>query len=171
MAALLVARVPKRKLQQLAFMHDTRTQNSFIELRARGWSLRRISAELKVAPRTLVDWNRKNLEAIRTLRALELEALREKVLATHEQELLSLKTSLDQIEAQISTRSYKFVELQTLHRLAALVRAKIRKACAAADSDLAILSHPRTPVAPPTHAPDGPPDPAPPSPPTTESLS
>jgi hypothetical protein len=67
-------------------MHDIDTKNQFLELRAKGWSLARIAERLKVAQRTLVDWNRQEHEQIRTPRAIELEALQEKILATREQE-------------------------------------------------------------------------------------
>ena len=72
-------------------MYDTDTKSQFLELRANGWSLARIAAHLKVAQRTLVDWNRQEHEQIRTLRAIELEALQEKILSTREQELTRLK--------------------------------------------------------------------------------
>ena len=43
-------------------MYDTDTKNQFLELRAKGWSLARIAERLKVAQRTLVDWNRQEHE-------------------------------------------------------------------------------------------------------------
>ncbi len=110
-------------------MHDTETRTAFIELRAKGWSLKRIAGRLKVAPRTLVDLSRQDKENIRTLRALELEALQEKILATREQELQTLKNSLDLIQQQIATRDHAYTSLENLYRLAALVRTEIRKVC------------------------------------------
>ena len=56
-------------------MYDIDTKGKFLELRAKGWSLARITKRLKVAQRTLVDWNREEQEQIRSLRAIELEAL------------------------------------------------------------------------------------------------
>jgi hypothetical protein len=46
-------------------MYDNDTKNEFIELRAKGWSPSRISDQLKVSQRTLVDWNRQEREQIR----------------------------------------------------------------------------------------------------------
>ncbi|HOC58288.1 MAG TPA: hypothetical protein PKI20_21915 [Verrucomicrobiota bacterium] len=112
-------------------MYDTDTKSQFLELRANGWSLARIAAHLKVAQRTLVDWNRQEHEQIRTLRAIELEALQEKILSTREQELTRLKQELDRLERELVGRKVEFVSTENLYRLSALVRAEIRKVCAA----------------------------------------
>ena len=82
---------------------------------------------LKVSPRTLVDWNRQSQAKIHVLRAVELEALQEKVLATHEQELTSLMQHLRRLEEEAATRKLQFVETKDLYRLSSLVRAEIRK--------------------------------------------
>ena len=110
-------------------MHDNDTKNQFLELRAKCWSLSRISEQLKVSQRTLVDWNRQEREQIRTLRAIEWEALQEKILATGEQELVHLKKELDRLEAELAKRTVQYVSTENLYRLSALVRAEIRKAC------------------------------------------
>ena len=110
-------------------MYDADTKNQFLELRAKGWSLSRIAERLKVAQRTLVDWNRQEHEQIRTLRAIEWEALQEKILATREQELLRLKTELDRLQAELAKRTVEFVSTENLYRLSALVRAEIGKVC------------------------------------------
>ena len=112
-------------------MYDTDTKSQFLELRDNGWSLARIAAHLKVAQRTLVDWNRQEHEQIRTLRAIELEALQEKILSTREQELTRLKQELDRLEQELAGRKVEFVSTENLYRLSALVRAEIRKVCAA----------------------------------------
>ena len=110
-------------------MHDIETKNQFLELRAKGWSLARIAERLKVAQRTLVDWNRQEHEQIRTLRAVELEALHEKILATHEQELTRLKQELDRVETELAKRTVEFVSTENLYRLSGLLRTEIRKVC------------------------------------------
>jgi hypothetical protein len=112
-------------------MYDTDTKSQFLELRAKGWSLGRIAGHLKVAQRTLVDWNRQEHEQIRTLRAIELEALQEKILSTREQELTRLKQELDRLEQELASRKVEFVSTENLYRLSALVRAEIRKVCLA----------------------------------------
>jgi hypothetical protein len=113
-------------------MYDTDTRGKFIELRAKGWSMARIAKSLDISVRTLVDWNKQDREAIRSLRAIELEALHEKVLASHEHELKTLKTNLDRVEEQIAKRDHGFESIATYYRLAALVRSEIRKCCDAA---------------------------------------
>ena len=110
-------------------MYDTETKSQFLELRAKGWSLRRIAERLKIAQRTLVDWNRQEHEQIRVLRAIECEALQEKILATGEQELVRLKKELDRLEAELAKRTVEYVSTENLYRLSALVRAEIRKVC------------------------------------------
>jgi len=60
-------------------MHATDTKSRFIELRAQGWSLARNAAPLNVAKRTLVDWNQPAQTESSTLKAVELEALQEKL--------------------------------------------------------------------------------------------
>jgi hypothetical protein len=110
-------------------MYDTDMKNQFLELRAKGWSLSRIAERLKVSQRTLVDWNRQEHEQIRTLRAIEWEALQEKILASREQELISLKKELDRLEAELAKRTMQYVSTENLYRLLALVRGEIRKVC------------------------------------------
>ena len=112
-------------------MYDAETKSRFIELRAKGWSLSRIAEQLKVSQRTLVDWNRQEHEQIRTLRAIEWEALQEKILATGEHELVRLKKELDRLEAELAKRTVEYVSTENLYRLSALVRAEIRKVCQA----------------------------------------
>jgi hypothetical protein len=112
-------------------MYDIDTKNQFIELRAKGCSLSRIAERLKVAQRTLVDWNRQEHEQIRTLRAIEMEALQEKILATNEQELTRLKQELDRLDQELAKRTVEFVSTENLYRLSALLRSEIRKICVA----------------------------------------
>ncbi len=112
-------------------MYGTDTKSQFLELRAKGWSLARIAAHLNIAQRTLVDWNRQEHEEIRTLRAIEIEALQEKILATREQELTRLKQELDRIDQELVKRDVQCVSTENLYRLSALLRAEMRKVCQA----------------------------------------
>ena len=66
-------------------MYNADKQDKFIELRAQGWSLNHIATELDVSKRTLVDWNREFAKDVQSLRALELELLKEKIVASHEE--------------------------------------------------------------------------------------
>ena len=59
-------------------MKTTDTKEQFINLRAKGLSYAKISDELKVSRKTLVDWNNSLREEVANRKALELEALFEK---------------------------------------------------------------------------------------------
>ncbi len=108
-------------------MHSTDTKSKFLEFRGKGWSLARIAKQIDVSVRILADWNQQHRQEIRTLRAIEIEALQEKFLATHEQELSSLTAQLQRIEQAIGDSKLQFVETKDLFRLADVTRAEIRK--------------------------------------------
>lgn len=108
-------------------MHSTDTKSKFLELRAKDWSLVRISKELNVGVRTLVDWNRQHRDELRTLRAVEIEALQENLLATHEHQLTTLVTQLNHIDQRIASAKLEFVETKDLYRIAASVRAQVQQ--------------------------------------------
>jgi len=109
-------------------MHSTDTKTRFIELRAQGWSLARIAAHLDVAKRTLVDWNQHAQTEVRALKAVELEALQEKLLASHEAELTQLTAHLQRVESELATRTLEIVSTESLYRLAGHLRSQLRKA-------------------------------------------
>lgn len=108
-------------------MHTVDTKSRFIELRAKGWSLARIAKTIEVSQRTLVDWNQQHRAELQALRAVELEALEEKILATHEHELSCLAKHLEQIEGELSQRKFDCESTRDLFRLGSLVRSEIRK--------------------------------------------
>jgi transposase len=108
-------------------MHAIDTKSRFIELRAQGWSLARIATHLEVSKRTLVDWNQHSQAEIRLLKAVELEALHEKLLASHEVELTQLTGHLQRIEAELAKRELGFVSTENLYRLASQLRLQLQK--------------------------------------------
>ena len=63
-------------------MHEEKTVQRFVELRAQGWSYLRLMTELNVTKPTLIAWSRKHQFQIQNLKAIELEALSEKWLAS-----------------------------------------------------------------------------------------
>ena len=115
-------------------MHPTDSKSRFLELRVKGWSLARIAKTIEVSQRTLVDWNAQHSAELRSLRAAELEALEEKILATHEHELTCLAKHLEQIENELSERVFTFESTPNLFRLTALLRSEIRRTRTAPDS-------------------------------------
>ena len=92
-------------------MKDQETQQKFVDLRARGRSFARIAEELQISKRTLIDWSRKFQFEIQNQRAIELEALRERYLATREEQVRHLGERLREVEAELATR--KIAELST----------------------------------------------------------
>jgi lambda repressor-like predicted transcriptional regulator len=123
-------------------MHDLDTRHKFIELRAKGHSLDRISKHLGVSKRTLVEWSKRERETIRALRAVEIEALQEEIIASRETQLRTLQNNLNRIQEAIDQITYKYVRPEKLHRMAALVRAEIRKVCDSPDMIDSVLGNP-----------------------------
>ena len=108
-------------------MHPTETHHRFIDLRVQDWSLARIADELHVSKPTLIAWQRKFREEIADLKGIELEALQEKVLSSHEVELSRLAEHLNRVEAILAKRKLEYVSTEFLFSMAASLRAQIRK--------------------------------------------
>ncbi len=66
--SLAISREPAGKLE---------IKSQFVDLRAKGWSYRRIAKRLKVSKSTLANWSQELKQEIASLRAIELEALQE----------------------------------------------------------------------------------------------
>ena len=114
-------------------MHDPAIRNQFLEKRAQRRSLISIAAELNLPYRTLVEWNRQDRAVISEMRALEVEAMQERILATHEHQLTSLKTELDKVEKELASRGSEELETPQFYRVAALIRSELRKTRIAPD--------------------------------------
>ena len=112
-------------------MHAADIRHRFIELRAQGWSLKRIAAEIHVAKNTLVAWNREQRIEIGELKGVEVEALQERVLVSYEAELVRLTAHLNRIEAILAKRNLECLPTESLFCLAATVRAQLRRLSAA----------------------------------------
>ena len=108
-------------------MHNTESHHRFIELRAQGRSLARIAAELQVAKSTLIPWQRKFHRQIADLKNVELEALQEKVLASHEVELSQLAGHLNRVETVLAKRNLEYLSTEFLFCMSGNLRTQIRK--------------------------------------------
>lgn len=89
-------------------MKDTETKQRFVELRAQGWSYRRIADEIQCSKQTLIEWS-KDMEtraAIETLQAMETEALRERYEMTRRHRLEVLASRLQAIRDELSKRDF-----------------------------------------------------------------
>ncbi len=108
-------------------MYSADKQDRFIELRAQGWSLGHIATELDVSKRTLVDWNREFAKDVQSLRTLELELLKEKILATHEEKVNRLTRLQKDIDDELANRTLKFIDTERLFRLSVELRQEIER--------------------------------------------
>lgn len=108
-------------------MYDTNLRRRFIELRGQGISLATAAKRLKVSKRTLVEWNRQDRDAIRSLRAAQVEAVMEETILSLRWNLSQLNHHLERIENELYSRDHSRLLTVELHRLAAFLRGEIRK--------------------------------------------
>ena len=109
-------------------MHDDNTVQRFIELRAQGWSYARLVAELNVSKPTLIAWSRKHQFQMNNLKAIELEALGDKWLASTADRVNTLGEQLRQVEAELAQRNLADLTTPQLHTLARSLRREIGQA-------------------------------------------
>ena len=109
-------------------MHDEKTIQRFIELRSQGWTYARLGTELNVSKPTLIGWSRKHQFQIQNLKAIELEALREKWLASTAERVNALGEQLRRVEAELARRNVKDLSTAQLYRLARSLRRQIEEA-------------------------------------------
>jgi len=85
-------------------MYSNDLRDKFIELRAQNISIRNIAEQLGVHRNTLLDWELKYREEIDNLRAIELEAIQERLLPKYEQEVTELAEEYKRVTAELRTR-------------------------------------------------------------------
>lgn len=106
-------------------MHDEKTVQRFIELRAQGRTYVQLMAELGVSKPTLIAWSRKHQFQIQNLRAIELEAVADQWLDSIANRVRGLGEQLRQVEAELSTRAVKDLSTTQLYALARSLRRQI----------------------------------------------
>ena len=111
-------------------MHSNETKDKFIELRAKGVSCDRIAEQLDISKGTAVDWSTRYYARIQKLRALELQAVQEKVLASYEQDLTYLAEELKRVQQVLRERDYGYVDTPQLYWYQGALLARIDKKCA-----------------------------------------
>jgi len=109
-------------------MHDDKTIQRFIELRASGWTYARLMTELGVSKPTLIAWSRKHQFQIQNLKAIELEALSEQWLASITARVNSLGEQLRKVEAELARREPADLSTPQLFALARNLRRQIQQA-------------------------------------------
>ena len=111
--------------------HDEKTVQRFIELRAQGLSYAQLMTQLDVSKPTLIAWSRKHQFQIQNLKAIELEALQEKWLASITDRVGALGVQLHQVEAALRQRDVSELTTPQLHTLARSLRRQIEQATSA----------------------------------------
>ena len=109
-------------------MKDQEIVEKFIELRAQGWTYARLVTELNVSKPTLIAWSRKHQFQIQNLKAIELEALREKWLVSVTERVNALGEQLRQIEAELAKRDPAELSTPQLFAQARSLRRQIEQA-------------------------------------------
>jgi hypothetical protein len=108
-------------------MHDQEIIDRFIFLRAQGRTFSKIMTELNVSKPTLIQWSRKYQFQIQNLRAIDLEALREKWLASTAERVNALGERLRQVEAELAKRDIASVSTARLFSMAESLRRQIER--------------------------------------------
>jgi hypothetical protein len=103
-------------------MHTQDTKNRFLDLRARGWSLGRIAERIHVCKTTLIMWNRELQWEINTVRAMDREAIFEKIKTSLDQDLSQIIAQRKKLQKEIASRKLDDVPTERLYHLAALLR-------------------------------------------------
>jgi len=85
------------------------TMDRFIELRAEGWSYAKISAEIGVSKKTLIDWDKKWKNEIDNLRIAHCEELLEKHKLSKEHRIEGFAKRLKSIDDEIERRDFSDV--------------------------------------------------------------
>ena len=108
-------------------MHLNETKDKFIELRAKGWSYGRIAEHLNISKGTAHTWAAQFSHDIQTRRAIELEAIQERVLTSYEQDLTYLAEELKRVQQVLRERDYGYVDTQQLYWYQGALMARIDK--------------------------------------------
>lgn len=102
-------------------------KSQFIELRAKGFSIRAIAKELQLSPQTISNWHVELEEEIARLKAIELEALYEEFHLLKAHTLRRLGNQLMAIEEELSKRELSNVPTDKLMELQLKFFDEVRK--------------------------------------------
>jgi len=92
-------------------------KQEFINLRAKGYSIRHIAKELKRSPQTVLNWDGDFNEEISKLKAVALESLYEQYYLTKEHRLKEISEQLAAIKKELSDRDLSDVSTERLMEL------------------------------------------------------
>lgn len=106
--------------QELAGLQESgkaELQQQLIELRAKGWSIRKIASKLKIGKTTAANWIAELEEEIAAAKAIELEALYERALMSKEARIRRLSQQLKAIQKELKERGLEDVPTEKLLKL------------------------------------------------------
>ena len=89
-------------------------KHEFIELRAKGYSYRKIAQRLDVSIGTLSSWRQELEGEIATLKAAELDALYERYYMTKQQKITQLGRQLKAVQKELRARDYSEISTEKL---------------------------------------------------------
>jgi len=92
----------------------TELKQQFIELRAKGYSYRKISKKLDISIGTLSNWSQELEGEIATLKAEELDALYESYYMTKQQKITQLGRQLKSIQKELRKRDFSRLSTEKL---------------------------------------------------------
>ncbi len=108
-------------------MNAEMAMERFVQLRSEGMSFARIAREINVSKPTLIKWSRKFQYEIQNLRAIHLEELQEKWLASRATRLEALGQKLRQVETELAKRDLATLPTGRLFYLAESLRRQIQR--------------------------------------------
>jgi hypothetical protein len=109
-------------------MHAPETVRRFIELRAQGWTYERLMTELNVTKPTLIAWSRKHQFEIQNLKAIEMESLAARWLASTSERVNALGEQLRRVETELAKRDLTALTTPQLISAARNLRRQIEQA-------------------------------------------
>ena len=107
-------------------MESLDVKTRFIELRAKGLSFDKISSELSIAKKTLVNWSRRYEAEVEAAKAVELEALLEKHFLLTAQKVEQFGRLITRIDQELAGRSLDEVPTDKLLELRLKYQAAIK---------------------------------------------
>jgi transposase len=108
-------------------MYNNDIRNRFIEHRARGISLDKVTSLLGVSRTTAVEWNRKYKARVADLRALQYEAVLQRAGADYQREVHLAMAQLNRIREVLARRKVEHLSTEYLYNLEAMAFARMEK--------------------------------------------
>jgi hypothetical protein len=108
-------------------MYNNEIRDRFVEHRARGISLDKVTSLLGISHTTAVDWNRRFKTRIADLRALHYEAALERAGADYQREVYLAMAQLNRVRAVLAQRKVEYLSTEYLFNLEAVAFARMEK--------------------------------------------